>query len=490
MDMLSLIMALQIIGGPTIPPSIHQRGPAPEWLQFNSSTSSVTAPPAKNVPQLARAWQTALPEPSDGSPVFVSSIHTTVDDGTHDLLIIATTAGRTVALDAHVGSIVWMTKPPAGPRWTTSSAVVDPERHFVFTYGLDGSVHKYRIADGAEVIGGGWPELVTLKGDVEKGSSALSLATARNGRTYLYATTAGYPIPGDAGDYQGHLVTIDLATGHQHIFNAACSDKLFHFVENGDANSDCANVQSGIWARAGAVYDSVTDRVFVTTGNGVYDADSGGFNWADSVIALRADGSSDQGDPADSYTPENHQWMDDNDVDLASSAVAILPVKESAKTPRLAVQGGKDWSLRLLDLRDLSGEGAPRHLGGELQLIKLPQGGEIDTRPATWTDPSGTVWVFVATDLGLSGFTLATSGGSYALVPQWTVDEGGKTPIIANGALYYAHDNQIVARDCATGERLWSDGSIGTIHWQSPIVIEDTLYIADNDGYITAYRLP
>jgi hypothetical protein len=27
------------------------------------------------------------------------------------------------------------------------------------------------------------------------------------------------------------------------------------------------------------VYDSVTDRIFLTTGNGAYDADRGGYNW-------------------------------------------------------------------------------------------------------------------------------------------------------------------------------------------------------------------
>lgn len=483
--MLALVLALDLIGGPVALPLLHHHKSSPEWLDFAASTVSVIAPAEAAVPRLTRSWQAHLPEAADGSPLFVTGVRT--DDGArHDLLILATTAGRTIALDAHTGASLWSTDAPPGPRWTTASPVVDPGRTAVYTYGLDGYVHKYAIANGVELKGDGWPELVTLKGDVEKGSSALSTATAKNGHTYLYVTTAGYPDPGDAGDYQGHLVTIDLGTGSQNVFNASCSDKAMHFVENGNATNDCSSVQNGIWARAGAVYDSVTDRVFVTTSNGVFDADRGGFDWADSVIALSPDGSAAGGTPVDSYTPENHEWMDDNDFDLGSTTVAILPIRAPTK-PRLAVQGGKDWSLRLLDLRDLSGQGGPRHLGGELQIIKLPQGGEVHTRPATWIDRSGTIWVFVATDLGLSGFTLAEADGSYALVPQWTVDEGGKTPIIANGVLYYAHDNQIVARDCATGDRLWSDGSIGTIHWQSPIVIEDTLYISDNDGNVTAY---
>src|SRR6202022_4073579 len=114
------------------------------------------------------------------------------------------------------------------------------------------------IVNGKETIGDGWPALITLKGDVEKGSSNIAIATAQNGSTYLYMTTSAYPDPGDDGDYQGHLVTIDIANGNQHVFNALCSDSDEHFAVGG-----CSSQQAGIWARAGAVYDPVIDRVFV-----------------------------------------------------------------------------------------------------------------------------------------------------------------------------------------------------------------------------------
>src|SRR2546430_2203926 len=119
-----------------------------------------------------------------------------------------------------------------------------------------------------------------------------------SGINYLYATIAAYPDPGDAGDYQGHLVAINLANGEQHVFNALCSDRDQHFSY--DAAHDCSARQAGVWARAGAIYDPVTDRTFVTTGNGAFDADKGGFNWGTSIVALHPDGTTDHGTPIDS----------------------------------------------------------------------------------------------------------------------------------------------------------------------------------------------
>src|SRR5204863_421310 len=114
---------------------------------------------------------------------------------------------------------------------------------------------------------GGWPQLATLKGYDEKGSSALAIATS-GGVKYLYAAHAGYP--GDQGDYQGHVTAINLATGAQKVFNTACSDKalhLDHFSAPPETAATCAARQNAIWARPGVFYDAGTDRIFVATGN-------------------------------------------------------------------------------------------------------------------------------------------------------------------------------------------------------------------------------
>lgn len=466
-------------------------GRSGEWLQFDpdpelndGEQQNLIFPDIEN---LGRLWTTNLPETSDGSPVYVSSVRM-ADNTLHDLLIITTMIGRTVALDALTGTMLWATTPPTGPRWTTASPAIAPEHDVVYSYGLDGRVHCYRLRNGEEITGNGWPQLVTLKGDVEKVSSSLAIVTAKNNHSYLYATTSGYPEPGDEGDYQGHLTVIDLGTGTQRVFNAACSDKSMHFVENGNATNDCVHVQSGIWGRVPIAYDSMTDRIFVTTSNGDYDADRGGFNWGDSVLALHPDGTTDDGTPLDSYTPDEYQFLQDKDLDFGSTSPVILPLAKGTHLPRLAVQGGKDSIIRLINLHDLSGRGGPRHVGGEQSVLAAPQGGAIFTRPATWLSPDGTTWVFVTTNHGASGLALVVDDdGHPSLEPRWVSTINGATPIVVGGILYYARDHELVAIDPETGQRIWSDTSIGQIHWQSPIIVNGRIYLCDNEGHLFAY---
>ncbi|HYS53534.1 MAG TPA: PQQ-binding-like beta-propeller repeat protein [Thermoanaerobaculia bacterium] len=455
------------------------------WTQFGGGVggrkprSVITQ---QNVHELNIAWQTALPEPSDGSPVYVSGVETR--RGTLDLLVVNTTTGRLVAFNANNGALVWQTTPPEGPRWTTSSPAVDPTGTFVFGYSLDGYVHRYELATGQEAVGNGFPALITLKGDVEKGSSNITIATARNRRTFLYMTIAAYPDPGDDGDYQGHLVTVDINSGEHHVFNALCSDADMHF-----ALGDCYAQQAGIWARAGAVYDPVTDRVFVTTGNGPNTALDGGHDWGSSVVALRPDGTTDRGEPLDSYTPENFQELTDEDLDLSSTGIEPLPHVHK-NWPRLGVQSGKDGRLRLLNLENLSGAGGPAHIGGELQILDLPQGDEVLTQPQAWLDGRKT-WVFIADNRGIAAIELvASEDGDPQLVLRWKSDLGGTTPVIVNCVLYLAAPHRLVALRPTTGAVLWKDNTIGDIHWQSPIIVNNMVYLSENAGYVTAYSLP
>lgn len=463
-----------------------------DWLQF--STRPVQVPgllwfkpslTRDSVKRLAVEWRITLPEIADTAPLYVSRVG--MPDGDRDMVLVETMVGRVMAVDARNGEMLWQTTPPPGPRWTTSSPAVDPEGQFVFAYCLDGAIHKYDLRTGDEVRDGRFPAVATTKGEVEKGSSNIVLAKAANGETYLYMTLAAYPEPGDDGDYQGHLVTININTGEKRVFNALCSDRTEIF-DDSNAEGDCEAKQAGIWARSAVVYDPLTDHVFVTTGNGTFDADTGGYNWGTSVVALRADGSSDNGTPLDSYTPENHQQLTDDDLDLSSTTVALLPT--FPRQPHVGVQSGKDGNIRLLNLDDLSGRRAPRNLGGELQIVRVPQGGAVMTQPVAWRNPTThATWVFIANQRGVSGLRLSPSHTPY-LEPRWsTTTVRGTSPMLANGMLFVAASNAITALDPETGEVLWQDTSIGNIHWQSPIMVNRGLYLADHQNSLYCYRL-
>ena len=473
-----------------------------DWPQFGfnslhsaDNTLETGITPA-NVHTLSQIFRVLLPgvtdSRADGAPVFLFGGLTSA--GRKNLVFVTTHDGSIIALDWRTGAMVW--KHQNGPGsckinngsttcYTTSSPVIDPNRQFVYSYGLDGYVHKYQVGDGSEILTSTWPETATLKPWDEKGSSALSVATAASSVSYLYVTNGGYP--GDQGDYQGHVTAINLATGEQRVFNAMCSDHAVHFTEPPMPGTHCPDVQSAIWARPGVVYDPDTNRIYMATGNGTYDPAN--HYWGDTVFALNPDGTGAgvAGSPLDSYTPVNFDFLDSSDQDLGSTAPAILP--NTSKYPHLAVQGGKDQMLRLINLDNMSGQGAPGLTGGEVFSMSVPQGGEVLTMPAVWINPSDhSTWVFVATGNGLSALQLQIGGGGNpSLVKRWQIGTGGTSPIVADGVLYMAGGGAIYAFDPVSNSELWHDASIGGTHWESPVVADGLLYITDESGQLTAY---
>ena len=180
------------------------------WTQFGNGPSHTGVNDAETqlvpgtVGSLAPLFTATLPGTSDGSAVLQPGVSTA--GGTRDLLFVTTKDGWIVALDAATGATVWSHQNGPGtcrinngstPCYTTSSPAIDPGGAWVYSYGLDGTVHKYAIGTGAEVRTGGWPERTTAKPWDEKMSPALSIATVA-GHSYLYASNGGYP--GDRGD--------------------------------------------------------------------------------------------------------------------------------------------------------------------------------------------------------------------------------------------------------------------------------------------------
>ncbi len=472
-----------------------------DWLQFggdathsgnNTIENSIST---SNVANLKLLFHVSLPGTADGAPVYLSDVST--PGVSHDLLFVTTTNGFLAALDAHSGTLIWSKQyGPAGclinnltqTCYTTSSPAIDPNRQFVYSYGLDGYVHKYNVGDGTEIKTGGWPELTSLKPYDEKGSSALSIISAANGNRYLYVAQAGYP--GDRGNYQGHITAINLGDGSQKVFNTLCSNQAVHFVDSRTTSGpDCyPNTTSAIWSRPGVTYDPYHDRILMVTGNGTFQPSS--FMWGDTVFSLHPDGSGSSGKPLDSYTPLDYQHLQDTDIDLGSTAPAILP-PAPGKFPHLAVQGGKDSLVRLINLDKLSGQNGVGHVGGEVFSMPLPVGGMILAQPAVWINPSdNSTWVFVSSANGLSALKLKISAsGDPSLVQQWS-GGGGTSPLVANGVVFIAQSGLVSAYKATNGTLLWSSSQVGAIHWESPIVVKGVVYISDQSGNLTAFSLP
>src|SRR6202030_3655272 len=164
---------------------------------------------------------------------------------------------------------------------------------------------------------------ITLSPQLEKIASALNYFAG-----HVIAVTGGYI--GDAPPYQGHVAILDAGSGQVlHVWNSLCSN-LPTLIQP----SQCPQVRSAIWGRAGAVIDSTTGDIYVATGNGLWD---GATNWGDAAISLDADATR----IVDNYTPTNSNELSARDADVGSTSPVLLG-------GGFIAQGGKDGTFRVI----------------------------------------------------------------------------------------------------------------------------------------------
>src|SRR5919198_1755504 len=430
-----------------------------DWTRFgydaarSSSSPFATGITAANASRLQRE-RVELDGTVDSSPIFLHGV--TVGGAAHDVFFVTTTYGKTLAIDAASGRVLWRYTPPGYSSWagtyriTNATPVADPNRAAIYAASPDGRIHKLSVADGNAV----WSTAITKLPQREKIAAALNYS-----RGLVIAATGGYL--GDAPPYQGHVVTLKPANGAiVHVWNSLCSNR-HTLIEP----SSCGATDSAIWARAGAVVDPSTGRLLVATGNGPWN---GRMNWGDSVLEL----SPNAARLLQNWTPRNQSQLNAGDVDLGSTAPALLG-------GGLAVQSGKDGKLRVLDLRKLNGRTATAGTttGGELQVLDAPGGSGVFTAPAVWRS-GGRTWVFVTTFSGTAAYRLT----GRRLDRVWSNRRAGTSPVLAGGLLFvYDPGGGLRVYRPATGAAI-ATLVTGHGHWNSPIVAGGRIALPEGDA--------
>jgi len=443
-----------------------------------------------------RIWVASVQPNVDSAPAYLP--HVRLPDGRRRAVVFVLAGNNgsdcdpgnpvrratTYAFDAGSGKVLWSRSTTGPSRCTTAGPEVEPSGTWVYAPGLDGKVHRYAAGSGKEAIGHGWPMRISLMPDVEKMSAAPTI-----GSGHLYVTTSGFI--GDQGHYEGHLVTIDLATGHARVFNTLCSSIRRLLTPSSGSAAYCPAVQSGLFGRGEGTVDPVTHDVYIVSGNGPWN---GRTNWGDSVLKLDPSGEK----LLDAFTPTNQNALNVSDQDLGSTGPALLPaVKAGGRVYHLLVQAGKGpacgscsgVALRLLNGDNLSGRGGPGHLGGDLYDAQTPGSEQVLATTAVWRASSGEIWVFVANGYGLGGYRLSVSGRTFRLEQRWLITPGGTTPVVSHGVLYVARSGSITAYNPASHAVLWRAGGVGGIHWQYPLVVGHRLFLTDESGHLYAYAL-
>jgi hypothetical protein len=123
--------------------------------------------------------------------------------------------------------------------------------------------------------------------------------------------------------------------------------------------------EGGIWQGGGGLAADASGNIFLATGNGTFDANTGGLDYGSSVVKLTNTGSALV--VADYCTPFNQAFLTSMNWDLGAGGTVLLP-DQPGPYPHLALAGGKGSTIYLLN-RDNLGQFNP---AGNQVLLTLP----------------------------------------------------------------------------------------------------------------------
>jgi outer membrane protein assembly factor BamB len=441
-------------GGPPSGPDTV--GPGHDWPQFDwdvrrsGASTAPTGITASNMGSM-KLQQVQLAGTVDAAAIYLSDV--SINGTPRDAFFVTTSYGKTIAIDANTGGILWTYTPSGYSSWTgtaqitTATPLADPNRQYIYAASPDGHVQKLSVADGTA----SWSTSVTLSPQSEKIASSLNYFAG-----HVLAVTGGFV--GDAPPYQGHLVILDATSGSVlHVWNSLCSNQ--HSLV---AATQCAESGSAIWGRAGAVVDSTTGDIYVATGNGLWD---GSTNWGDAIVRLDSSATHILGN----YTPTNTASLQQQDLDLGSTSPLLLGGGYVA-------QGGKDGTIRVVTIAATAG--STPHRGGEAQVVSTPSGADLFTAPVVLSSGSGAT-IVAADNNGTAAWTV--SGGH--LTAAWQNGNAGTSPVVAGGLLYvYDPTGGGLRVYQPTTGTLVATLACGSGHWNSPIVIDGRIALPEGSS--------
>lgn len=200
----------------------------------------------------------------------------------------------------------------------------------------------------------------------------------------------------------------------------------------------------GIWNGGAAPAVDASGSIYVVTGNGGFDADTGGPNYGMSALRLTATSSAIAVD--DYFSPTHEARLSRRDLDFGSGGIMLAPDQPGAH-PHEAFIGFKTGSFFVLDRDNLG------HMGdaGAVQHVIANSGG-IYTTPAYW---QGSVY-------------LAGAGGHLA---QWRLDNGvlPASPTSKSSATFsYPGATPSISSNGATDGVVWVIGTQGKVQGGRP----------------------
>jgi len=471
-----------------------------------------------------KLWQLQVIGRIYAQPLFAPNVTTT--SGTHNLVLIVTALNNVYAYDADAPSTLYWKRNLGAPVPSSnynngghtyyavypdigilSTPVIDPTTNTMYVVadvavkGLSQFyLHALSLSTGADEIGhgvliagsvrgtgnGSVGGLITFAGSEELQRPALLLS---NGTLFVAFGSHNDQTPAFGWMFAYSELTLSV----QAIY---CSGP------NGSGLGSFWNSGQGAVVGAGGY-------LYTSTGNGPFDADTGGTELGQSVIKLSFSGTALTA--IDYFTPWDVKHEDSADEDLGSCGPLLVP------GTNLLVQGGKDGHFYVLDSQDL-GEYQPLNNDQIVQDFQACES-EIHGSPVYWQSGANKyVYVWSQGDYlkqyemvagmfnttpsaesmleapnGGPGATLSVSANGHktgsGIVWAYIQDTpGGYNKLLPGVLRAYNADN--------VGQEVWDSqmnsgrDAVGDFaKFVPPTVAHDKVFVATNSNYVAVYGL-
>jgi Bacterial Ig-like domain (group 2) len=291
-------------------------------------------------------------------PLLMSNV--TINGAAHNVIYVATEHDSVYAFDADnygSGAPLWqvsllnsnetpMTDGPIQPyQGVTSTPVIDPSSNTLYVVSaqdLSGTstfrLNALDISTGAPKFGGPITIVASVPGtNSDSVNNTVSLTTSCIQRAALLLANGNVYV-GFGSCHSGWLLAYSASTLAQvGVFNA--SPNL-----NGEGTYASAG---GVWMGGGGPAADSSGNIYITTGNGPWNPAQGAYG--DSVLKFSPTLTLE-----DYFTPDDYQYMDCNDADLAAGGLILIP----GSNPIQALAGGKTGMMYLVNTSNMGHETA------------------------------------------------------------------------------------------------------------------------------------
>ena len=398
----------------------------------------------------------------DAQPLYLAQV-SIPNQGTHNVLYVATEHGSVYGFDADGGTLLWQVSMLAAGETTsddhscgqitpeigvTSTPVIDPKAGphgtiYVVAMSKDGSgnyhqrLHALDVTNGTEEFGG--PQNIQASfpgtGDNSSGGNVVFAPgqyAERAGLLLLNGVVyTGWTSHCDSRPYTGWVMGFDQSTLAQL--------SVLNLTPNGNEGS--------VWMSGAGLAADTSGNIFLLDANGTFDStlDANGFpSQGDFGNAfLRISTANQKLAVADYFEMFNQGAENGSDEDLGSGGALLLPdfTDSSGQTRHLAVGAGKDSNIYVVD-GDAMGKFSPSK-NNIYQEIQGGLSGSVFSMPAYFNNTvyygavGDTIKAFAISNAQLAGTPGSQTGNAFGYP--------GATPSIsANGtsnAILWAAEN-------------------------------------------------